>query len=371
MTMQTINETEPHPPRLIREVEATPGVRAVQSVPSDLRIEVCRIWDGKEAQSSITFETPGTAGGPLVVTVPANLADREAPGMVSEQVPAGVAKGMGIADALEGFCPAFLGMGYKPNFAARPRPMGLKRIQVPVEPAAIFAPDTRQVFRDTKYPWSTIGRVETAGGVGTGTMIGKRLVLTCSHVIDWTASGPGWLKFTPAYYDGQAPFGVAWGQTTLWWQKVTGSDGVSDFETAFDFVVVVLDRNLGDATGWAGYRTYSSSWNGSEYWQQIGYPGDMTNTQRPVYTKNGAVTSVGEFQSNGRKGFVLGHFIDITPGHSGGPLWAWWGNETYPSVVGVQSTSPRTPGSDTSGDNEAGGGPAMSDLIAYARQQYP
>ena len=31
----------------------------------------------------------------------------------------------------------------------------------------------------------------------------------------------------------------------------------------------------------------------------------------------------------------------------------------------------RTPGDDTSGDNEAGGGPALSSLITYARQNYP
>ena len=58
-------------------------------------------------------------------------------------------------------------------------------------------------------------------------------------------------------------------------------------------------------------------------------------------------------------------------GHSGGPHWGWWDGETWPRLVGVQSVGAATPGDDTSGNNEAGGGPPLSSLIAYARQSYP
>jgi hypothetical protein len=67
----------------------------------------------------------------------------------------------------------------------------------------------------------------------------------------------------------------------------------------------------------------------------------------------------------------MGNFIDTFPGHSGGPYWGWWGEEPWPRLVGTDSTSPKTPGTDKSGDNEAGGGPALSSLITYARQKYP
>jgi hypothetical protein len=39
--------------------------------------------------------------------------------------------------------------------------------------------------------------------------------------------------------------------------------------------------------------------------------------------------------------------------------------------MGVQSAQASTPGSNTSGDNEFGGGSALSALISYARSNYP
>src|SRR5262245_24415572 len=38
----------------------------------------------------------------------------------------------------------------------------------------VFPPDERVVFSDTSYPWRTLGRVETAGGVSSGVMVGPR-----------------------------------------------------------------------------------------------------------------------------------------------------------------------------------------------------
>ena len=44
---------------------------------------------------------------------------------------------------------------------------------------SVFGTDDRYTYRDTSYPWSTVGRiVNDGGGVCTGTSIGKRLVLT-------------------------------------------------------------------------------------------------------------------------------------------------------------------------------------------------
>lgn len=65
----------------------------------------------------------------------------------------------------------------------------------------------------------------------------------------------------------------------------------------------------------------------------------------------------------------------FTPGQSGGPAWGWWGSEPWPRVVGVGSTSGSTavqaPTGSTNGDNEYGGGSALSALISWARANYP
>ncbi|RXM57796.1 hypothetical protein, partial [Chryseobacterium sp. CH1] len=54
-------------------------------------------------------------------------------------------------------------------------------------------------------------------------------------------------------------------------------------EIQYDYVVIVLDRPIGNSTGWLGSKSYSDSWDGGAYWTHAGYPGDLTGTQRPTY----------------------------------------------------------------------------------------
>lgn len=356
------------PPATVSEVRKRSGQPATAAFPP-VSLELFRTW-------SLPLDlaiTTRVRNGSVVVEASAEYAGRISdppPAAAETPDPADLRTGGGgDAEARAGHRPEHLPLAYSPRMVERARTIALREgYDVP---NAVFPPDSRIVFQDTTYPWSTVGRVDTESGSCTGTMVGRRLMLTGSHCIRWTTSGTGWVKFTPAYYNGSAPFGVAWAERVISWLKADGSDGLSDLETAFDYVVVVLDKNLGDVTGWTGYRTYSSSWNGETYWDQIGYPGDLTGAQRPVLFDNGAITSVGEHSTSGQQGYVLGHFIDTAGGHSGGPYWGWWDGETFPRVVGTDSTSPQTPGSGTGGDNEAGGGPGLTSLIDWARQKYP
>jgi hypothetical protein len=196
--------------------------------------------------------------------------------------------------------------------------------------------------------------------------------------VHWTGNNQiGWLKFTPSYYalsvGGTPPFGVAWATKVIYWEKVDGNGSASDQETAFDYVIVVLDHNIGDLTGWAGYKTYSASWNNLQAWQNIGYPKGLTLGELPAISSGGAITSVQSKTgaSSGQTGYVLGNFIDMEGGHSGGPVWGWWAGETFPRIIGDMSGESATPGHNTKGDNEASGGPALSALIGWARNQHP
>lgn len=229
----------------------------------------------------------------------------------------------------------------------------------------VFAPDNRYTFSDTAFPWCTTGRVETsAGGWASGVMVGPRHLLTCSHAIQWFANPDpyvaGWIKFIPSYFDGSEPFGAAWGTHIYWEQQVAGP-GIDGTEARNDYVVVTLDRRMGDLTGWMGSRTYDDSWDGGDYWSHIGYPGDLASGTRPSFQ--------GGFSLNGDDAQpashqAIYHQADVWPGQSGGPFFAWWDGEAWPRVVADQSWQNST-------TNGASGGSRMVDLIIRARSDWP
>jgi V8-like Glu-specific endopeptidase len=242
-------------------------------------------------------------------------------------------------------------------------------------PNCVLPPDQRHIYQNTNFPWNTVGRVDSPLGSCTGCTIGSRLLLTANHCIQWNSDNTaGWVRFRPAYYNGSAPFGEAWATRVISWMKVTPADGLTDLETAFDYVVCVLDSRMGDIVGYPGYRTYASGWNGGSYWQHMGYPDDLSRGERPSFQDNAIISSVQTQSTSGQEGYVLGHFNDVVDGHSGGCVWGWWTGEPWPRVVGVHSTSPfvcPSAPTDTSGDNEFGGGPALSSLSSWARSNYP
>jgi V8-like Glu-specific endopeptidase len=238
------------------------------------------------------------------------------------------------------------------------------------EPGTIFAPDTRYVFSDTAFPWCTCGRVQTASGSGSGVMIGPRHMMTASHVINWGPNNTaGWVKFTPLQYDTSEPFGFAYATRIYWWQQVNGGDGISSNEAAFDYVVCVLDRRLGEtSTGWMGSRGYSSSWNGGAYWAHIGYPSDLGGSVRPTFHGNGVIDSTVNETTSGRTSFRMMHRNDYWFGQSGGPAFGWWDNEPWPRVVGIYSA---VNWGSVGGPNANGGGNPLPELINYARTVEP
>jgi hypothetical protein len=152
--------------------------------------------------------------------------------------------------------------------------------------------------------------------------------------------------------------------------QTTGGNGLTDQEMAFDYVVCVLDSPMGSVVGYPGYRTYTDGWDGGSYWQHMGYPSDLSGLERPAFQGSCIVSSVGNEGTAGQTGYVLGHFNDVVGGHSGGPVWGWWDGEPWPRVVGTQSTEASTPANNTAGDNEFGGGPALSSLISWARVNF-
>jgi len=252
------------PPVTAASVQRRDGQKAQESLP-DVPIELFRVWLPGRSRAQVEARRVKGRRAAVAVEGSRDLVGTivEPPALAGEKLTANLARDAGTGDdaSTAGLYRPHVPLSYKPKLVEKVR---ARKIREGSDlPNSVFAPDSRYIFQDTSFPWCTSGRVETSGGSCTGTMIGRRLMMTGSHCMQWTDTGAGWVKFTPAYYNGATPFGVAWGTRVIYWSRVDGSDGVSDQETAFDYVVIVLDRNMGDLTGYVGYRSYSDSWNGA------------------------------------------------------------------------------------------------------------
>jgi V8-like Glu-specific endopeptidase len=265
-----------------------------------------------------------------------------------------------LTQYLTSFIPDHLGFNAIPH----ERLKSVKRIRPPIDDrrvaTTVFGTDNRRAFQDTTYPWSTVGLVQTNRGSGSGVMIGPRHLLTVSHVIDWTAPAgfaADWVRFTPSFFDGNAPFGEAYGEHIYWYVQEDGDGFISNNEGNFDYVVVVLDRRLGETTGWMGARGYDDDWDNLDAWSHMGYPADLNSGQRPTWQ--------GGFRVDGTDAAAQSilHQADVFPGQSGGPVFGFWAGDVGPRAIGVQSWQ-------NSINNGASGSMDMRDLVALARNEF-
>jgi V8-like Glu-specific endopeptidase len=289
------------------------------------------------------------------------------PDIRTVHVPAAASKKREAVVEHEGFRPLHLPLAQFPRMLPkalhRPPRFSQKHAGKGSLATNIFGADDRYTFSDTAFPWSACGRVDTAAGWGSGVMVGPRHLMTASHVVPWGPNNTaGWLTFTPLYFDGSAPFGVA-SATTIYWWKQNKPPTLSDNDVAFDYVVCVLDSRIGDLTGWMGSRGYDSSWNGGNYWGHVGYPTDLAGGKRPAFIGYQSFIDTESESTGGHDSYLIDHDLDVIPGQSGGPYFGWWASEPWPRVVSVQSGQQH--GSPT-GPNDCGGGNPLPDLISYA-----
>ncbi|HLL28282.1 MAG TPA: serine protease [Xanthobacteraceae bacterium] len=123
-----------------------------------------------------------------------------------------------------------------------------------------------QVTATKDYPYRAIGSI----AIGcTGTLIGPHHVLTAGHCV-YNVDNDKWYKhieFSPAHNGGEFPYGTIGWKTAL---TVTG--WTSDHDERFDYAMIILDRDIGNQTGWLGFAYQEPMPN---YTINInGYPGD-------------------------------------------------------------------------------------------------
>ena len=183
------------------------------------------------------------------------------------------------------------------------------------------------------WPWCTIGRIDAWSegrwvSGGSAFLVGRNLLVTASHCMPWDHSGNCSIRFIPAHAPGKVPpFGETW--VAEWrgnrrdssWDVVTKAD-------AKDYVVCRLDDPIGDICGWMDVRSFSDhrKYLRSGY-MSAGYP-SYANGQ-PVAEMDVRIRDV-DGDNDGRE-LESAHFAG--PGWSGGPLFAWFGDDLR--AVGV------------------------------------
>jgi V8-like Glu-specific endopeptidase len=265
----------------------------------------------------------------------------------------------------EAYLPDWIGVSPAP-VAAPQRSLTrlVRRNGSSVKPEWVIENDERVSYWPGNHPYSMVGRIfvwDNASSPnwawwGTASLVGSRTVMTASHVVPWGSSN--WKAlFVPAYYDGASVHG-SWAAS---W--VTNAQGYSSHAQGDDMAVLRLDVPLGNSLGFFGFKTYNDDWEDQSVWTLPGYPWDRDNGQRPVVDLNFPIID----DDNDGAGVELEYRADTEGGQSGAPVYGWWSGAPY--VVGTHSG-----GEDNSLEprqNVAAGGSALSNLLQWARNNWP
>jgi V8-like Glu-specific endopeptidase len=236
-----------------------------------------------------------------------------------------------------------------------------------VDPLYVFGADNRTAYVDATWPWGLVGKVFNSDGkVGTGALIGDRILATAGHMIPWNsvANGSWWMRFVPAYVDGASLFGSG---VQSFVSDALGYDTDGDV-TGYDVAVCRLYQPLGNWLGYFGYNGYDDDWEDEPYWTLLGYPGSVAGGQRPSF--QGSISVVDD-DSDSAGGLEIESYADMTPGNSGGPFFGWWKGD--PRLIGVVSGQEEEYSFPFSIDkiNVVAGGSGFTNLMHWGRQNWP
>lgn len=258
------------------------------------------------------------------------------------------------------------------NFSAPNQGAG-KKSDGKISALNLIGKDDRHVFQDSNYPWNLNGFIEYKDGRNSsGILIGKRLVLTCYHCIDFSA--PKDMYFVPAKYKNPAagtkeePFGRFKVKDAYWWGKDRPTTGTNEYGS-MDFAVLELETESG--LGYAGWRWFEDAWLNKSEWFHVGYPynnlyglKDLIQG-RPIYQMSIQATDIKEYDYKDSagdtwKGKKLFTDADIEGGQSGGALF-----QTIDDFVMVSSPLGSQGSKDTGGAACAN---LMGKLITWCRE---
>ena len=115
----------------------------------------------------------------------------------------------------------------------------------------IIGTDDRVKIAIKTEPLHSVGIVVTDYGACTGVMVGRDLMLTAQSCLNKTADGTiHQMLFAPAYLEGDVPHAPATAIEYFYDHDVSDSAPFSALDFAFDYMIVKLDRPVGDEVGY-------------------------------------------------------------------------------------------------------------------------
>jgi Ran GTPase-activating protein 1 len=189
--------------------------------------------------------------------------------------------------------------------------------------------DPERVDSTTTWPHSVQGRLVARVGkrrlLGSGTIIGPQLVLTCAHNVYSRDTGIALDKKKISFYPGMngllVPFGV---------HKVIEAyypEEYKDNENE-DYALLVLDNRIGDYTGYFGIQQYNRESLSNIQAKIYGYPALKTGQREYDHYLWGME---GPFQLNEYD--MIDHTIDTSGGQSGSAIYLEEDNKYH--IIGV------------------------------------
>ncbi|QCY64787.1 MULTISPECIES: trypsin-like serine peptidase [Bacillus] len=185
-----------------------------------------------------------------------------------------------------------------------------------------------QVLNTELYPWGAVCQLIITSDDGrkslsTGWLNGKGTVITAGHCV-YSPTLKKWSK-SITVIPGRNGNGKPYGEITS--ENFSSVKGwIENQDHNYNYGAIILPDQIGDITGYFGFKVYQDSDLIGVKANVSGYPGEKYHTQWFMYDN---ITTVDERR--------IYHNIDTTAGQSGSPLWIDTSNNQY-YVIGIQSS---------------------------------